>query len=291
MFRQQMSRQQTSRNQSELFDDYLWLVQLQQARCYETGLSQWRRLRSKPANTMGVLYWQLNDVWQGPSWSTIELDGTLKLAHFAVGRAFEPLLLSARDAHSGSPASSLEVHLSSDHQVNISGTLHVQIIRWLDSPAVPAAEATAQVTALALGSSCVWSAPIAPLLARARVNRTAAFVRLMFEPEINSPVKRLEAFHWLTVLKDAALPLVAVHVVAVTIDSAEHATVQLHSIATAAFVSLESHHVAGAFSDGAFTLLAGVTRKIDFTARHADEKQWATFESGLRIRSLRDTYS
>merc|ERR1719281_1750556 len=86
---------QDTHSQKKVFDNYLYLTQVQQSRCYETAFAQWRRLRSNPAvGTMGILYWQLNDIWQGPSWSSIEHSGAWRLTHSAVQRSFEPIMAS-----------------------------------------------------------------------------------------------------------------------------------------------------------------------------------------------------
>ena len=57
-------------------------------RTYEEAFSQWRRHRSTSAMTMGILYWQLNSIWQGPDWSTIEYDGRLLFVLESVGMRF-----------------------------------------------------------------------------------------------------------------------------------------------------------------------------------------------------------
>jgi beta-mannosidase len=40
---------------------------------------------------MGTLYWQINDCWPGPTWSSVDYHGQLKALHFKVKDLFEGL--------------------------------------------------------------------------------------------------------------------------------------------------------------------------------------------------------
>ena len=62
----------------------IYLSQLEQALGLETAISWWRTL----PECNGVLVWQLNDIWPGASWSTLEYDGSWKPAHYHLKRIF-----------------------------------------------------------------------------------------------------------------------------------------------------------------------------------------------------------
>ena len=73
------------------FDQFLYLSGVQQSRCYETAIARWR-FHYRQTN-WGILFWQLNDVWQGASWSSVEYGGRWKPLMYTVRRAFSPVAL------------------------------------------------------------------------------------------------------------------------------------------------------------------------------------------------------
>jgi hypothetical protein len=65
-------------------DEWLYLSQLQQALCIKAQMHYYLE------NTAGgFLYWQLNDIWPGASWSSIDYYGRWKPLHYTVKRIHE----------------------------------------------------------------------------------------------------------------------------------------------------------------------------------------------------------
>lgn len=75
---------------------FIYLSQLYQAIAIKTESEFYRRNRfidpeTGLGKTMGALYWQLNDVWQAPTWSSIEYGGKWKMLHYFARRFFFPI--------------------------------------------------------------------------------------------------------------------------------------------------------------------------------------------------------
>ncbi|MET0130870.1 MAG: glycoside hydrolase family 2 protein [Stenotrophomonas chelatiphaga] len=74
------------------FPGFLYLSQVMQAEGIQLAALHHRA--SRPY-TMGSLYWQLNDVWPGASWSGMDHDGNWKGLHFQARRFFADLAVAA----------------------------------------------------------------------------------------------------------------------------------------------------------------------------------------------------
>jgi len=72
---------------------------------------------------MGSLYWQLNDCWPTISWATLDYFYRWKAAHYAVKKAFEPIITTANADESG-----VNVFVVSDRLEPIKATLNVELM-------------------------------------------------------------------------------------------------------------------------------------------------------------------
>jgi beta-mannosidase len=72
-----------------------YLSQLNQAYCMKVGIEHFRH---RMPQTMGAVYWQLNDCWPVASWSSLEFGGRWKALHHEARRFFAPSLVYLRTA-------------------------------------------------------------------------------------------------------------------------------------------------------------------------------------------------
>ncbi len=92
------------------FENWIYLTQSMQAFCIKSETEHYRRSRSMEANTMGAIYWQLNNIWQGPTWSGLEYGGRWKMLHYYVKNMFNKYLISGYEH----PDNLFNIHATSD---------------------------------------------------------------------------------------------------------------------------------------------------------------------------------
>lgn len=73
---------------------FIYASQLLQAEAMRYAVEHLRRNRGR---CMGTLYWQLNDIWPGVSWASIDYYGRFKALHYAAKRFYEPVMISCRE--------------------------------------------------------------------------------------------------------------------------------------------------------------------------------------------------
>jgi beta-mannosidase len=75
------------------FEDFTYKSQLAQRDAMDAAI---RAHRMGRGHCMGTAYWQLNDTWYGPSWSSIDYDGRWKALHHRLRELYADYLLDPR---------------------------------------------------------------------------------------------------------------------------------------------------------------------------------------------------
>jgi hypothetical protein len=112
------------------FQETIYVSQVLQALSIKTACEHWRRQKEICS---GAMYWQLNDIWPGTSWSSIEWNSRWKLLQYFSAKFFAPLLISLVE---NKEKQTIEIWITSDIHTTIEGTVSVQLVSYDDGETV-----------------------------------------------------------------------------------------------------------------------------------------------------------
>ncbi|XP_072754584.1 beta-mannosidase-like isoform X2 [Anoplolepis gracilipes] len=114
------------------FANYIYLSQINQAVSMRIQTESYRQAKSEVNSigegmTMGALYWQLNDVWQAPSWSSIDIEGRWKMLHYYAKDFFAPIIVTSHLSISND----LSIYIVSDRLYTLTNcTMEMRVYNW-----------------------------------------------------------------------------------------------------------------------------------------------------------------
>uniref|UniRef100_A0A8C4V2I5 Beta-mannosidase n=1 Tax=Falco tinnunculus TaxID=100819 RepID=A0A8C4V2I5_FALTI len=232
------------------FKDTIYLTQVMQAQCMKIETEFYRFSQSEiikgEGHTMGALYWQLNDIWQAPSWASLEYGGKWKLLHYFAQNFFAPLLPVAYE-----DKGVLYIYGVSDLHVDHKLTLRVVVHTWSSLESV-CTIAKDSVTVKAQSAVLIYKESINDLLERCRnCTRKSCVITfcLVGEGGLQSPTNH----HFLSSLKDA-VGLEKTQLSASVSQRDDVYIFVLQTTAIAPFVSLDVGSIKGRFSDNGFLM-------------------------------------
>ncbi|NDJ60352.1 MAG: glycoside hydrolase family 2 protein [Chloroflexi bacterium] len=252
------------------FASFLWLSQILQGMAMKMAVEHWRRQMPR---TMGTLYWQLNDIWQAPSWSSIEYGGGWKALQHMAQHFYAPTLISGV----WQPETNcVEVYVTNDHSQEIAGELRWQLVNLHGQTL---AEASEQYAAAGISSRNVTTPDLSQYVEAHGADHLLLWLELRAADTIVSSNTVLMARPRHLQLRQPNLSY------EIRWLSEEQAQVTLHSQSLALWVWLACGDLSAKFSDNFFHLLPDQAKVIHAQVPAHDRDR---FEQALHVSSLFD---
>ncbi|KAL6081098.1 hypothetical protein STEG23_005429, partial [Scotinomys teguina] len=259
------------------------LLKVMQAQCIKTETEFYMRSRSEivdgKGHTMGALYWQLNDIWQAPSWASLEYGGKWKMLHYFARRFFAPLLPVGFEDNGV-----FYVYGVSDLHRDYTTQLTVRLYNWRSLE--PLCSLVTSRTVIKAGRAVVlYEKPVQKLLRRCKgCTRETCVVsfHLSTDSDLFSPTN----YHFLSSLKDAE-GLVRANITVNISQKGGLFVFDLKTSAIAPFVWLDVGSIPGRFSDNGFLMVEKMRSVLFYPWKLTSRSE---LQQAFSVTSLTDIY-
>lgn len=252
------------------FASFLYVSQVLQAEGIKIGAEHFRRSRPQ---TMGSIFWQLNDCWPVASWSSIDYYGRWKALQYYARRFYAPVLVSPH-VEDGA----LKVYIVSDKTKPYPATLRLRLMNFDGRVFL---DQTDSVNVTPLASTVVFTWPLAKL-ADVGVTDTSRVFAVADLTAGGAEVSR--NLIYLVPVKEVHLKSAVLHIE--TAGDGGSFTIRVAAPVLARSVYLSFGDLDVNLSDNYFDVLPGETIEIHATA----SVPLAEFRSKLKAVSLSDAF-
>jgi len=184
---------------NQTFAQWCWSTQVFQSMNMVSEVAFYRRGAGQGENNLGALVWQLNDIWQGVSWSSIEYSGRWKVLQYGLTTIYSPVMIYPFWTASNQ---SLEVLVTSDRWESVHGTAQ---LTWFDWEGHELETSTHKFTTPSLNNSLILSATGFDKVLPKGTNETNVWMLLNMTAETDRGTVTNEQYFNPTSLADASL--------------------------------------------------------------------------------------
>jgi beta-mannosidase len=112
---------------NQTFAQWCFSTQVFQSLNMVAEVAWYRRGAGLGENNLGALVWQLNDIWQGVSWSSIEYSGRWKVLQYGLTNEFKPVVIYPFWTPTNQ---TLDILVTSDRLETVRGTAQLTWFDW-----------------------------------------------------------------------------------------------------------------------------------------------------------------
>jgi beta-mannosidase len=253
------------------FASFLYVSQVLQAEGIKIGAEHFRRSRPE---TMGSIFWQLNDCWPVASWSSIDYYGRWKALQYYARRFYAPILVSPHVENGA-----VKVYIVSDKVKPVPATLRV---RLMDFDGKVLLEETHPVTAAPLASKVYLEWPLKKLADAGGSDTSRVFVVADLTDTTTQISRNLT---YLAPVKEVHLKPAALKVEATGASGSFKIRVSSPVLARSVYLSFGNLDVK--VSDNYFDLMPGESTEIVATSTAPLDQ----LKAQLKVISLTDAFS